>query len=88
MTITSITNQLFTLSLGGFFNGEKFTRQQLNHHIANAMRTGDKYIMEIALPDGKWLFQISRWSDKPDGFDFFIPETREQETHLWKTLLG
>lgn len=55
MTIHELSNQLYNLSVAGYFNGEKFTRRQLENHIASAFRSalkaGNRYVMEIALPD-------------------------------------
>ena len=87
MTLRSISDQLFDLSLCGHFNGEKFSRQELAHYIATMFRTGSRLIMEICLPDGRWFFKITKHTDAPDGFDYFIPETREQENLLKEELL-
>ena len=92
MTIHELTSSLFGISLGHFFNGEKWSRQELEHYIVNQFRPGTSlklkngFLMEICLPDGRWLTQVFRYSDKPDGFDYFIPDNREQEDRLWKAL--
>lgn len=92
MTIREVSKQLFDLSLGHFFNDEKWTRDQLAHYIANMFREPEglklknRIVMEICLRDGRWLFTIDRFSDEPDGFDYWIPDTREQEARLWAEL--
>lgn len=92
MTIHEVSTQLFNLSVAGYFNGEKFTRHELEHHIRNAFRpdaalkAGNQYVMVIALRDGWWYFTINRFSDKPDGYDYTIPDNREQEAQI-KNLL-
>lgn len=86
MTLRTISDQLFSLSLGGYFNGEKFSRQELTHYIANMFRTGTRLIGEICLPDGRWFFKITKYADTPDGYDYFIPTTREQEELLKEEL--
>ena len=40
-------------------------------------------IFEVSLPDGKWLAKIYR---KGSNYDYYIPETREQEKRLWAEL--
>lgn len=88
MTLTQVSAQLFDLSLLGYFNGEKFTKEQITNAIKHWMATGKSYIGEIALPDGRWNFEIVRYSDKADGFDYYIPETREQNERLAQKLMS
>ena len=92
MTIKQVSAKLFGLAVDGFFNGEQFTKRELEDFIANSFRSeaslklGHQLAMEIALPDGRWLFTITHYDPSADGFDFFIPETREQESRLWARL--
>ena len=89
MTIHDTAAQLHRLSVAGYFNGEKFTVKRLADQIAAWFRGTDKrqIVMEIALPDGRWFFTVNRFGDGPDGYDYTIPETREQEARI-KGLLG
>ena len=94
MTIHDISTQLHDLSVGGFFNGEKFTKRELHNYITNMFRpeagplkAGHRLVMEIALPDGRWFFTIDRFADMPDGFDYYIPDNREQEARVKALLL-
>ena len=83
MTIPEIATQLHKLSVNGYFNHEKFTRLDLLHYIRDAFQWRIQQLqMEILLPDGWWHFVITRFSDKPDGYDYAIPDTREQEAEL------
>ena len=88
MTIREVSDQLFNLSVAGYFNGEKFSRRSLEDFICNSFRpgvslkAGNRLVMEIALPDGRWYFTINRFSSKPDGFDYTIPDDREQEARI------
>jgi hypothetical protein len=90
MTIHELSNQLYNLSVAGYFNGERFTRRQLQNHIAGAFRgplkAGNRYVIEIALPDGRWLFTVNRLANTGDGVDYTIPDTREVEAKI-KALL-
>lgn len=79
MTISQISRQLHNLSVGGYFNGEKFSERRLENYISSLLRTGHRLVMEISLPDGRWFFTITRFSTNPDGFDYYIPDTRDEE---------
>ena len=87
MTIQYIASQLHSLSVGGYFNGEKRSKQWLETYISDAFRSqlklGNRLVMEIALPDGQWLFTVDRHAD---GFDYWIPDNRDQEARLYKRL--
>lgn len=89
MTIHEITNQLYDMSVAGYFNGEKFTKEQLGSYIRNftrecTMKVGESHYMEIALPDGWWLMKISKFGK--GEFEYYIPDTREQELKLKQKL--
>jgi hypothetical protein len=77
MTKQDIINQLYDLSVAGYFNGEKFTKSRLDKYITNMLKTGNNLIMNISLPDGRWYFQIRRFPD--NEYDYYIPDNREQE---------
>ena len=84
MTIREVCKQLYDLSVGGYFNGEKFTLDRLINQTKNMFCTplkgGDRLVMQIALPDGWWNFYIVEY-DKGQ-FDYYIPDTREQEKRV------
>ena len=85
MNIREITNQLYDLSVGGYFNGEKFTKTRLNSYITNMFKTGNKLVMQIALPDDWWFFKINKFAN--NEYDYTIPDTREQEQRI-KDIIG
>lgn len=89
MTINEMTNQLYDLSVAGYFNGEKYSRKEFAEYVKGIFRpetNRTRWFMEISLPDGRWYFQITRFSDSKDGFDYYIPETRTQEQALISNL--
>lgn len=87
MTIHQVSTQLHDLSVAGYFNGEKFSRRRLKDYITRMFRAGGtRLVMEIALPDGRWYFTVNRFSPAPDGFDYTIPDTREEEAEIIGTL--
>lgn len=94
MTIREVSSQLHNLSVAGYFNGEKFTKRELERFIAHWFRpgvdlkAGNRLVMETVLHDGqRWFFTVDRWGDGPDGFDYTIPDNREQEARI-KALLN
>ena len=87
MTIREVCNQLFDLSVGGYFNGEKFTIERLIKQTENMFRGsspkgGNRVVWQIALPDGWWHFTITKYGNRPDEWGYYIPETREQEKKI------
>lgn len=88
MTIYELTNQLHSLSVAGYFNGEKRTEKWLRTYIQAMFRSGvNSLVMEIALPDGRWLFEVDRWREGGhDQYGYTIPETRDQENRLYEKL--
>ena len=89
MTIQEVSKQLIQLSVAGYINGEKFTADRLTNQIASWFRGSSKsrIVMEIALPDGRWFFSVNRFGNGRDGFDYTIPENREEEAAI-KRLIG
>ena len=79
MTIRKIASDLHKLSVGGYFNGEMFTVRELEDAIRTWMSYADRWVLEIALPDGRWFMTINRLAS---GLTYCIPETREQEARL------
>jgi len=85
MTLNDITTQLYDLAVGGYFNREKFTKRRLRTVLACFLReeVGTRFTMEIALPDGWWLCEVTRGEH---GYDYLIPDTREQEEVIWERI--
>lgn len=88
MTLHEVSSQIYNLTLGGFINGEKFTKRQFESAVARWMRDADHnkiknaFVLEVCLRDGRWLCEILKYADRPDGYDYYIPDTREQEQVL------
>ena len=89
MTLREISSQLHSLSVDGFFNRQKVTVRWLEDYISTMLirASGDSLVMEIALPDGWWFFTIYKFTDGGKiGFDYTIPDTREQESRVLSDL--
>ena len=90
MTIHEVSTQLYNLALGHFLNGQKWTRQSLEHYIRTMfngnLKLDNAIVLEICLRDGKWLMTVDRFSDAADGYDYYIPDDRDQEKRIWQML--
>lgn len=85
MTIEDVARQMCSLS--HVFNGEEFTLEELLAALKRWFNPEAKtqiWFLLIDLPDGEWLMTVNRVGD---GFDYYIPDTREQERKLWKKLM-
>ena len=92
MTLHEVSNQIYDLTIDGFVNGEQFTRRRLEQSIRRWMKDAEhnkianRCVIELCLQDGRWLAIIDKFSDAPDGYDYTIPDTRDQESRLWQML--
>lgn len=90
MTIREISTQLYDLAVGHMLNSKTWTRQGLEHYIrtmfTGSLKLDNAVAMEISLPDGKWLMTVNRFSDAADGYDYYIPDNRDQEKRIWHML--
>ena len=88
MTLHEVSSQIFNLTLGGFVNDEKFTKRELEHVFNMWMRdpshnkVPNTHLIQLCLRDGKWFSTIYKFADRPDGYDYYIPDTREEESRL------
>lgn len=87
MTLKQTCNEVLKLAVDNTINGRKFTLDQLYKQTSALLSdepAGNLLVYSIMLEDGEWWFSINRYSDKADGFDYYIPETREQEAKFLK----
>ncbi|MCD7790251.1 MAG: hypothetical protein LUH55_06860 [Bacteroides thetaiotaomicron] len=93
MTLNQAADQLYNLSLGGYFNREKFTADGWRRHVnalmhhPETLKINNTLVQEIALEDGHWLFTIS-YIPSSGEYGWNIPETREEERRLKERLLA
>lgn len=92
MTLTDTCREVLNLTTDRKINGERFTIKRLATQVTSHLRTpaklGNRLAMTIQLPDGEWLMTIIRYADRTDGWNYYIPETRDEEKRLWKELLS
>lgn len=90
MTFNETVRSLYDLSTAGHFNHEKFSFFQFKNYVKKLfdgnLKLGNKAVLEIALPDGWWLCEVIRFSEKADGWLYYIPENRDQEKRIWDAL--
>lgn len=88
MTLYGVCKNI--ISLSDLINGERFTVRRLNAQLSAQFRgrtkIENKLVISIMLPDGEWLMTVNRFSTADDGFDYYIPETREQEDEIFRAL--
>ena len=93
MTIKEVANQIYSLSIGHYVNGVKFTKMELESTLARWMRNAENnkikncVVMEICMADGRWLTEVFKYADRPDGYDYDIPDNREQEKRIYEALM-
>lgn len=90
MTLHETARSLYDLSVGGWFNREKFTFARFERMVkglfSGNLKLGNKAVIEIALPDGWWLCEIIHYADDESSYNYEIPENREQEQRIWQAL--
>lgn len=82
MTLHEVSKQLYKLSCAGFFNGHKCRENELYEYLKSNLedkKIGSWLPIEITLDDGRWKMKVTKYAG---GYDYFIPETREQEERL------
>lgn len=88
MTLLEVSNQLYDLSLDGFFNHQKVTRDWvydvLNTSLVRAGGNAKKHVLEIALPDGWWFATVYKFSN--GEYDYSIPDTKEDNKAVLDSL--
>lgn len=72
----------------GKLNGEVYTNAELGYVLEKAFRTGTSYYMIGTLPDGDWLIRVFQYNDTADGYDYYLPDTRAEETLLKRKFLA
>ena len=90
MTIKEVAKSLYNLSVDGHFNRESFSLTRLEKVIRtyfNGCTDKSFAVLEMELPDGWWNIRINHYSNRPDGYDYTIPDTREQEQKIIAQLM-
>ena len=81
MNKKELIDQVYSLSVAGYFNREKFTKKRFSDYVTAMLKGSRKsFVVEIALPDGWWFLEITYYGK---GFYlYYLPDTREQEINL------
>lgn len=83
MTLHDVSTQIYSLT-GGHVNGEHYSLAQLEKCISIWCRNANgHYIGIVSLADGDWLYELTCGDY---GYDYSIPDTREQENRLYDAL--
>lgn len=89
MTMNDVVRQLYDLSVDHKFKfhdnnlwPQRFKLNELRDAIQKRFQDNrNKIYGEINLPDGSWMFEVSRIPSC--GYDYYIPDTRERESELF-----
>ena len=86
MTLKETANQIYGLTIAGYINDVKFTKKEFQNYMDHFFKHigVKKHIIQIALPDGKWLCKITEYAE--GQYDYYLPDTREQENRLFAEL--
>lgn len=89
MTINQLADQVLRSAVDNRINGEKFTKKRFIIYVERLMSAGPAIphtlVLDIELPDGRWNFTVGhdpRSDDFRDGYDWWVPDTREDEARL------
>ena len=83
MTLHEVAHQLYTICspVPCYINDVKRTSEADVRNLLSTWLRGEhsQFICQYALPDGRWYIKLTR-----DGqyYDYYIPDTREQEKRL------
>ena len=84
MTLNEAIKFIYKATIAVYINGEKYTYEQFQRNTKHWFTHSEKLILEICMPDGRWLAKISKL--KNGEFGTYIPETRKQENQLYREL--
>ncbi len=85
MTIKEVARMAYQISLGHYINDVKWKSSSdfckaLSHWLPES---GDSYIAQMCLPDGRWYVEFTRIQIGNETFyDLYIPDDREHELIL------
>lgn len=93
MTIREVSDQIYDLT-GGKINEQLFCKERLYKNIQtwfkdcehNKIKNG--VVIHAELMDGGWYCLLTKYSNNIDGYDYYIPETREDEHKLILRFMG
>jgi hypothetical protein len=90
MTLNEIASQLEMLSIKNLFNHEirpkGWIKMCLDTHFIRG-ESDRPFTAEIAMRDRFWwLVKVYKVPNVPNCYDYYIPETREENEALWKSL--
>lgn len=90
MTLHEVAKQVYSLT-NGRVNGENYTESELENVFKIWMKNPEhlkiknRCAIVVSLPDGEWLATIDK---TPFGYDYYIPDTRDQEQRISNALLS
>ena len=88
MTLKDVTNSIINISVGGYVNGEKFSKTRLYNYLNAMFRANDDPdFIRVEMPDGWWYTKVYKVHNLKGFYDYYLPDTREQEKELFDEFL-
>ena len=86
MTFNQMVDSIYRNSMGHVLNGEKHTKEGFREWFSKMFKDNPRHnvVYTMKFPDGEWICLATQYSDKNDGYDYYVPDTRGQETELFK----
>ena len=87
MTLVQMADSVYKWSYGHVLNGEKHTKEGFRYWFERMFFLNDRknVLFSMAMPDGEWFCVATHYDD---GYDYYVPDTREQEGELIKRFLN
>lgn len=84
MTLNEMADCVYSTSEGHRLNGRKNSKENFRYWFQKMFKENQKNVAFVmAFPDGEWLCLATKY---PSGYDYMVPDTREQEEILWEHL--
>lgn len=85
MTLNQMSDHVYRFSRGHILNGQKNTKEDFRFWFNRMFRNNEMVLFSMELPDGEWLCKAVHTQY---GYDYFVPDTREEEYRLFKEWLA
>lgn len=81
MTLIQMSDHVYKFSKGHVLNGQKNSKDNFRYWFSHMFDGNKEVLFSMAFADGEW-YCIAQHN--AHGYDYFVPDTREQETRLVK----
>ena len=92
MTLRQVADSLYEMTIAGYVNDTKYSRSGFCSALEEwmlfpeSLKIKNRLVLQLSLPDGRWMATVNKFSDSADGYDYTIPADREEEAALLQLL--